>query len=97
MVEKSGDFEGSLDKLFAGMDLTVTEGFEPVFRCDCDRARLEAILESLGEKELREMLEEDGGAEITCRFCNSAYKFDLSDLEKIIRRCAATGAAADVE
>ena len=55
------------------------------WRCDCNRPRLEKALMSIGKKDLQEILEEDGEAELQCQFCLKKYKFDRQDLEKMLK------------
>ncbi len=50
------------------------------YRCDCSRERMERVLLSLGEDELRDMMKQQHGAEITCHFCTSRYWFAEEDL-----------------
>jgi len=57
-----------------------------VFRCQCSRERVERTLVSMGEEELAALIEEDGKAEVTCHFCNSAYEFDRSALERLLEQ-----------
>ncbi|MCR1899775.1 Hsp33 family molecular chaperone HslO [Irregularibacter muris] len=52
--------------------------------CDCNRERLEKVLISLGEKELRDMIEEDGQAELQCHFCKNKYHFSKGELEDLL-------------
>lgn len=54
------------------------------FACSCSRERLGGVLAGLGEVELRSMIEEQGQAELVCRFCNEVYVFSRDDLEKLI-------------
>ena len=42
-------------------------------------------LASLPASDLKEMKDEDHGAEITCQFCQTHYHFDENDLEELIR------------
>ncbi len=56
------------------------------WRCDCSEERLEQVVMSLGSKEVRKIIEEDGQAEITCQFCGKAYYFDKAHLERIEKR-----------
>ncbi len=54
------------------------------FRCSCSRERLGSVLAGLGVAELESMIEEQGQAELVCRFCNEAYQFDREDLEQLL-------------
>ncbi len=53
---------------------------EPRYACRCSRERVARALRSLGAPELREMAEKDGGAALTCDFCNAAYQFPAEEL-----------------
>lgn len=54
------------------------------FTCDCSRERFEGALVTLPASDLREMAEQDKGAEITCQFCQTTYNFSENDLERLI-------------
>ena len=58
---------------------------EMYWNCDCSRDRLEQALMSIGKKDLTEILEEDGEAELTCQFCEKKYYFSKEDLEDILK------------
>lgn len=68
--------------------LRALEGLEPElldsrtveFRCNCDRARVERALISLGAGELEAMAREDGKAEVSCHFCHKQYQFTKSEI-----------------
>lgn len=53
------------------------------WHCDCSRQRLEQVVMAMGRKDLETIIQEDGGAELVCSFCNSKYYFDRKDLERI--------------
>lgn len=74
----------ALKTLFNDMGLQLKDEFEPEFRCDCSRERLERVMISLGRGELTDMIKTDHGAEGTCHFCNTKYKFAEADLEKLL-------------
>jgi molecular chaperone Hsp33 len=56
---------------------------EPRFACRCSRDRVVRALRSLGGAELSDMAAKDGGANLTCDFCNAAYSFSAADLLRI--------------
>lgn len=58
----------------AGQEVEVLEERALRWRCSCSQERIEAVLFNLGPAELRSMWQEDGGAEISCHFCNIHYQ-----------------------
>jgi len=52
--------------------------------CDCSRERIERVLISLGKEEIRNILEQEGKAEITCHFCNQRYVFQAEELKNMV-------------
>lgn len=55
------------------------------FNCDCSRHRFESALATLPVVDLKDMIDQDHGAEIICQFCGTKYQFNQDDLEAIIR------------
>lgn len=93
LIKDAEEAEGE-DKTRILMDLIfgkLPEEFRPVildereikWHCDCSRERMEAALVSLGKKDLRQLIDEDGQAELTCQFCRRSYRFDRDELEAI--------------
>lgn len=71
----------------------VTNGFDmllelnapaPQYKCNCSRKRMERALISLGKKEISDIIEEQGEAEMTCRFCDNIYNFSKDELTKLM-------------
>ena len=54
------------------------------WQCDCSEERLEKALMTIGEKDLTEIIEEDGEAELVCQFCLKKYHFDKDHLTRIL-------------
>lgn len=54
------------------------------WECDCSEERLEQVLMTIGEKDLSDIIEEDGQAELVCQFCCKKYHFDREHLERIL-------------
>lgn len=73
-----------LKKLFSNLNLHMTGEFEVDFSCDCSRKRISRALLTLGKEDLKNILDEDGFADISCHFCNSNYHFDEEDIKALI-------------
>lgn len=54
------------------------------WQCDCSEERLEQVVLSLGSREIRDIIAEDGNAELTCQFCRKKYQFDRAHLERLL-------------
>jgi len=96
-LDMGEDFETALGEIFADLGFKIVERFRPILRCDCSKNRIEKALISVGEQELREMIEQDGGAEVTCHFCNTIYRFDKEELNKLLTCAVSKGNGSDEE
>lgn len=54
------------------------------FSCPCSKERIAHAIVSLGKTEINEMIEQDGGAETRCHFCNETYQFSIEDLQQLL-------------
>jgi molecular chaperone Hsp33 len=90
MLEKGGP-EALLLQLFGDIPYTILESHNSFFRCGCSREKVERALLSFNTVELRDMINKDGGAEVTCEFCRQAYSFGISDLERLAGPSAESG------
>ena len=69
----------------AGLEnLELLEERTPTYHCDCGVQRFERGIISLGSKEIQDMIDEDGQAEVVCRFCNKKYVFDKYHLQRLL-------------
>jgi len=75
--------EALLGQIFGDIPYTLLETHDLFFRCGCSREKVERALLSLSTNELHDMIEKDGGAEVTCEFCRQTYSFDGSDLGQL--------------
>lgn len=82
--------EDILGRLFEGEDLVITDRIPTRFFCNCSKDRVERALVSVGEKDLREMIEEGEPVELKCHFCNRSYVFSVEELKEILRRSGKT-------
>lgn len=78
--------EEMLALLLDGMDLEITGTIPTAFYCNCDKKRIEKAIISIGEKDIREMIEEGKEIEVKCHFCNSAYKFSVDELKSLLKK-----------
>ena len=82
---EAGQIADALARAFDLGPLRTVATSEPRFACRCSRERVVRALRSLGARQLREMAEKDGGARLTCDFCNAAYTFSASDLVALVQ------------
>ncbi len=54
------------------------------WHCGCSKERFSGALLTLKKEDLRDMIEEDGGAEIVCQFCRKKYQFSKEELQEIL-------------
>lgn len=75
--------EDILALLLEGFEYHITQRSETRYFCGCTRQRVERALISLGADELKKMIDEDGGAQLSCHFCSKKYDFGKQELEKL--------------
>lgn len=96
LEERLKDFGNLTDKLDKGQSIEYViesllgeveymEQTAVTFVCDCNKDRMERALLSVGKKDLQEMADEDGQAELVCPFCNDQYVFSKDELEDMIK------------
>lgn len=83
-LESGMDAESLLRAVLSDFDLEVLETHPVEYRCYCSRDRVSRALVSMGREELRNMIEEQGSAELTCQFCDKVYQFTKEDLEELL-------------
>jgi len=52
--------------------------------CRCTPSHLAGVVRLLGADELESLIEETGEVELTCEFCNRAFRYDAADVEAIL-------------
>ena len=85
LLRDDPDPEAMLRRALSDFDLEILEKSPIEYRCYCSRDRMERALISLGAEELQAMIDEQGGADLTCRFCDSVQHFSKEDLEAMVR------------
>lgn len=96
-IFKAGAISKMLDEKLSLIDIAkkvtgdeqiqvIEENITPIYECDCSKEYMADGLSTLNDSVLKEMIEEDGKAEITCHFCNKKYNFTKQELEKILEQ-----------
>lgn len=86
MLDEGNTPEQMLERLLEGLECEVLEKRPVSFSCNCDRARIEKVLISLGRQEIRDMIEEGQEIEVNCQFCGKHYRFTVEELERLYRK-----------
>ena len=82
----AGDMpEQILERLLGNLDLQINEKTDTSFYCNCDRARVEKALLSIGKAEIRSMIEDGKPVTLNCHFCNKDYTFSIEELKELIK------------
>ena len=84
LLKENDDPESLLKRVMSDFDLEILESTSIEYRCYCSRERMERALVSLGAEELQQLIEEQGNAELTCRFCDNVQKFTKEQLEALL-------------
>lgn len=56
------------------------------YKCSCSDEKIDAMLLSLGKKELNEMINEGKEVKISCNFCNKNYVRSIEDIKNILKK-----------
>jgi len=75
--------EELLHKLYHEEDIRLYEASPVAFRCDCSQQRVADSLRSIGEEEVKTILNEQGSISINCGFCQQQYSFDKVDAAQL--------------
>lgn len=77
-----------LDEIFQNMPdeykLRTLEERNIAWDCDCSHERMQQALMTIGRKDMTEIIEEDGQAELQCQFCLKKYNFSKQELTEML-------------
>ena len=83
MIQNGLTPEEILTELLEEGNVDILEKIDVEFSCQCSRERISNALISLGQEEIRDIIETEGKAEAQCHFCNETYQFSREDLEEL--------------
>ena len=84
LLTAEDDAESLLRRVLPDFELEILEKTPIEYKCFCSRERMERALISLGPQELRAIIDEQGEATLTCRFCDSVQHFSRGELEEML-------------
>ncbi len=86
MLDEGMTPEDILTDILGANNLQILDTIPTAFSCNCDRARVEKVVISLGKKEIKKMIDDGEPVELKCHFCNKAYEFTPDQLKSIYDR-----------
>lgn len=87
MLDQGMSPEDLLGQLLGNLGLEINDTQPVKFYCNCDKARVEKALISIGKDEIKDMIREGKPVELNCHFCNSRYVFTVEELKDILKKC----------
>lgn len=76
--------EEIITEIVGELPMKTLEELPVKYECDCSKERFAKALSSIAPQDLKQLIEEDHGAEATCRFCGKQYQFSEADLKVIL-------------
>ncbi len=81
LIDRGLTPEEILNEVLGAENVEVLDRMDVSFSCNCSRERFGNAIIGLGEKEIQEMIDEEGQAEANCHFCLESYVYSKEDLE----------------
>lgn len=83
-IRQGASAEEMLLEAIGEFELNILDRRPVSFRCKCSHERAISIVTALGQDEIADMLDKDGGAVLTCHFCAEVYHLDEEVLRGIL-------------
>ena len=84
-LDSGESIEDILAQIFKDIEYDITSSSDVSFYCNCSRDRISKALISVGEAELKSMIDEGKDIEVKCHFCNKGYDFSIEDLKELLK------------
>jgi len=85
LIDEGKSIEEILAIVLKGFDILTTDTLTPLYKCNCNRDKIQRAITSLGKEEIKDIIETDEQAELVCYYCNTKYLFDKNQLLDILR------------
>lgn len=87
-MTEAGMVKKLMEHIFEGMPEEympqALEERDIAWNCDCSHERMARALATIGRDDMKEIIEEDGQAELQCHFCLKKYNFNRDELNEIL-------------
>ncbi len=84
MFENGFKAEDILGKILMDLEPKVLDVTIPMYKCNCNKDRVEKALISVGEKDIQEMIDDGETIELSCHFCDLKYHFSIDELKALL-------------
>lgn len=74
--------EDVIKRVLNGLEIEMLDQVPTRFYCDCSKEKIEKVLISMGDQEIKAMIEDKEPVEVHCHFCNKDYIFQTDELVK---------------
>jgi molecular chaperone Hsp33 len=75
-----------MEDLLGDFGITIYDHIPTKFDCNCSKERVEKAVISVGEKELKDMINDGKSIEVNCHFCNTNYTFSVEELKEMLKK-----------
>ncbi|HIU88480.1 MAG TPA: Hsp33 family molecular chaperone HslO [Candidatus Avilachnospira avistercoris] len=75
--------EDMMELLLSDMEPEIVGRLPVRFKCTCSKERMENAIISIGRTDLKSLIDEGEPVEAVCHFCNTKYRFEVSELKKL--------------
>lgn len=84
MIADNWTVDEIMNDIMLGVPYKKLETNELTYKCNCSHEKISSAIISLGYKEVKAILDEQGEAEVVCRFCGKKHYFSKEELKEIV-------------
>ncbi|MBF0738686.1 Hsp33 family molecular chaperone HslO [Staphylococcus arlettae] len=84
LIDQGTSAEGLLYEILGEENVQILEELPAQFECNCGHDKFLNSIKGLGEAEIKDMIEQDHGAEAECHFCRNKYQYSEAELQSLI-------------
>lgn len=84
LIDQGISAEGLLYEILGEEHVQILEELPAQFECNCGHDKFLNAIKGLGEAEIKDMIEQDHGAEAECHFCRNKYQYSEAELQSLI-------------